>query len=79
MDSSSLSLFSPVSILISPTDPIAAPGIMASVGAAGFITYQMLKRVDKYRVEVLLTLALAMAVYALAGRSAPLSACCRRP
>jgi CPA1 family monovalent cation:H+ antiporter len=34
--------------------------------AAGFITYQMLKRVDNYQVEVLLTLALAMGLYALA-------------
>ncbi len=33
---------------------------------AGTVTYQMLKRVDNYQVEVLLTLALAMGVYALA-------------
>ena len=32
----------------------------------GFVVYQMLKRVDNYQVEVLLTLALAMGVYALA-------------
>jgi CPA1 family monovalent cation:H+ antiporter len=32
----------------------------------GFVTYHMLKRVNNYQVEVLLTLALAMGVYALA-------------
>jgi CPA1 family monovalent cation:H+ antiporter len=44
--------------------------------AAGFITYQMLKRVDNYQVEVLLTLALAMGLYALADAlhlSAPIA------
>jgi len=34
--------------------------------AAGWLAYQMLKRVDNYQVEVLLTLALAMGGYALA-------------
>lgn len=34
--------------------------------AAGILTYQMLKGVDNYQVEVLLTLALAMGLYALA-------------
>lgn len=34
--------------------------------AAGFVTYHMLKRVDNYQVEVLLTLALAMGLYSLA-------------
>ena len=33
--------------------------------AAGTLTYQMLKRVDNYQVEILLTLALAMGLYAL--------------
>jgi CPA1 family monovalent cation:H+ antiporter len=44
--------------------------------AAGIVTYQMLKRVDNYQVEVLLTLALAMGVYALADAlhlSAPIA------
>jgi CPA1 family monovalent cation:H+ antiporter len=44
--------------------------------AAGFIAYQMLKRVDNYQVEVLLTLALAMGLYALADAlhlSAPIA------
>ncbi len=43
---------------------------------AGYITYQMLKRVDNYQVEVLLTLALAMGLYALADAlhlSAPIA------
>lgn len=34
----------------------------------GWITYQMLKRVDNYQVEVLISLALVMGVYALADR-----------
>ncbi len=34
--------------------------------AAGIVTYQMLKRVDNYQVEILLTLALAMGIFALA-------------
>ena len=33
--------------------------------AAGYLTFQMLRRVDNYQVEVLLTLALAMGLYAL--------------
>lgn len=44
--------------------------------AAGYNTYQMLKRVDNYQVEVMLTLALAMALYALADAlhlSAPIA------
>jgi len=44
--------------------------------AAGILTYQMLKRVDNYQVEVLLTLALAMGLYALADAlhlSAPIA------
>ena len=44
--------------------------------AAGIVTYQMLKRVDNYQVEVLLTLALAMGLYALADAlhlSAPIA------
>ncbi|HEY2251443.1 MAG TPA: cation:proton antiporter, partial [Planctomycetaceae bacterium] len=42
----------------------------------GIVTYQMLKRVDNYQVEVLLTLALAMGIYALADAlhlSAPIA------
>jgi len=44
--------------------------------AVGGITYQMLKRVDNYQFEVLLTLALAMGLYALADAlhlSAPIA------
>ena len=44
--------------------------------AVGYIAYQMLKRVDDYQVEVLLTLALAMGLYALADAlhlSAPIA------
>lgn len=44
--------------------------------AVGYIAYQMLKRVDNYQVEVLLTLALAMGLYALADAlhlSAPIA------
>lgn len=43
---------------------------------AGFITYELLRRVDNYQVEVLLTLALAMGGYALGdavGVSAPIA------
>jgi CPA1 family monovalent cation:H+ antiporter len=45
--------------------------------AAGFVVYHMLKRVDNYQVEVLLTLGLAMGLYALADAlhlSAPIAA-----
>jgi CPA1 family monovalent cation:H+ antiporter len=35
--------------------------------ALGWVAYQLLKRVDQYQVEVLLTLALVMGGYALAG------------
>jgi monovalent cation:H+ antiporter, CPA1 family len=48
--------------------------VMALV--AGFITYKMLKRVDNYQVEIMLTLALAMGLYALADAlhlSAPIA------
>ncbi len=44
---------------------------------AGYIAFQMLKSVDKYQVEVLLTLALAMGLYSLADSlhlSAPIAA-----
>lgn len=34
--------------------------------AAGYLTYLMLKQIDHYQVEILLTLALSMGVYALA-------------
>ncbi len=43
---------------------------------AGLIAYQMLKRVDNYQVEVLITVALAMGLYALADAlhlSAPIA------
>ncbi|CAN5914326.1 sodium:proton antiporter [soil metagenome] len=51
-------------------------GALVLALAAGFLTYQMLKRVDNYHVEMLLTLALAMGVYALADAlhlSAPIA------
>ena len=52
----------------------AGGGIL--LGAAlGFVTYRLLRHVDQYRVELLMTLALAMGGYALAdalGVSAPL-------
>jgi CPA1 family monovalent cation:H+ antiporter len=51
-------------------------GALVLALVAGFITYQMLKRVDNYQVEVLLTLALAMGLYALADAlhlSAPIA------
>lgn len=44
--------------------------------AAGLLAYQMLKRVDNYQVEVLITVALAMGLYALADAlhlSAPIA------
>ena len=44
--------------------------------AAGLIAYQMLKRVDNYQVEVLITVALAMGLYAFADAlhlSAPIA------
>jgi Na+:H+ antiporter len=52
-------------------------GALVLALAAGLVTYQMLKRVDNYQVEVLLTLALAMGLYALADAlhlSAPIAA-----
>jgi CPA1 family monovalent cation:H+ antiporter len=51
-------------------------GGLAVGWAAGLITYQLLKRVDNYQVEVLLTLALAMGGYTLAAAlhvSAPIA------
>jgi len=51
-------------------------GALVLALAAGIVTYQMLKRVDNYQVEVLLTLALAMGLYALADAltlSAPIA------
>ncbi|RUR35370.1 cation:proton antiporter [Vreelandella populi] len=41
-------------------------GALLLASVVGYVTYQMLKRVDNYQVEVLLTLALAMGLYALA-------------
>jgi Na+:H+ antiporter len=52
-------------------------GALVLALAAGIVTYQMLKQVDNYQVEVLLTLALAMGLYALADGlhlSAPIAA-----
>ncbi|WP_291985994.1 sodium:proton antiporter [Candidatus Accumulibacter sp. ACC007] len=51
-------------------------GAVVLAMGAGIVTYQMLKRVDNYQVEVLLTLALAMGLYALADAlhlSAPIA------
>lgn len=51
-------------------------GALALALVAGIVTYHMLKRVDNYQVEILLTLALAMGVYALADAlhlSAPIA------
>ncbi|WP_235040573.1 cation:proton antiporter [Vreelandella profundi] len=51
-------------------------GALLLASIAGYLTYQMLKRVDNYQVEVLLTLALAMGLYALADSlhlSAPIA------
>ena len=51
-------------------------GALVLALVVGFITFQMLKRVDNYQVEVLLTLALAMGLYALADAlhlSAPIA------
>tara|TARA_R110002012_G_scaffold58359_5_gene151382 strand:+ start:1211 stop:2488 length:1278 start_codon:yes stop_codon:yes gene_type:complete len=51
-------------------------GAVLLASAAGYLTYQMLKRVDNYQVEVLLTLALAMGLFALADSmhlSAPIA------
>jgi CPA1 family monovalent cation:H+ antiporter len=51
-------------------------GALVLALVAGFITYKMLKRVDNYQVEVMLTLALAMGLYALADAlhlSAPIA------
>lgn len=51
-------------------------GALVLAMATGTVTYQMLKRVDSYQVEVLLTLALAMGLYALADAlhlSAPIA------
>ncbi|MBZ5488429.1 sodium:proton antiporter [Halomonas aquamarina] len=41
-------------------------GALLLASVVGYVAYQMLKRVDNYQVEVLLTLALAMGLYALA-------------
>jgi len=51
-------------------------GALVLALATGFVCYQMLKRVDNYQVEILLTLAQAMGVYALADAlhlSAPIA------
>lgn len=51
-------------------------GALILAMAAGVLTYQMLKRVDNYQVEILLTLALAMGLYALSDAlhlSAPIA------
>ena len=54
---------------------LKAGGAILLGGALGYLTYRLLRLVDGYRVEVLLTLALAMGGYALADAlhlSAPL-------
>jgi CPA1 family monovalent cation:H+ antiporter len=54
----------------------AVGGAVLLALAAGSITYHMLKQVDNYQVEVLLTLALAMGLYSLADAlhlSAPIA------
>jgi monovalent cation:H+ antiporter, CPA1 family len=43
----------------------AGGGLLFGI-AAGYVVYSMLRRIDNYQVEILLTLALAMGVYALA-------------
>jgi CPA1 family monovalent cation:H+ antiporter len=51
-------------------------GALLLASVTGYTTYLMLKRVDNYQVEVLLTLALAMGLYALADSlhlSAPIA------
>jgi CPA1 family monovalent cation:H+ antiporter len=51
-------------------------GALVLALAVGLVTHQMLRRVDNYQVEVLLTLALAMGLYALADAlhlSAPIA------
>jgi monovalent cation:H+ antiporter, CPA1 family len=56
----------------------AGGGLLFGI-AAGYVVYSMLRRIDNYQVEILLTLALAMGVYALAETlpisiSAPIAA-----
>jgi CPA1 family monovalent cation:H+ antiporter len=52
----------------------AAGGLLFGLGA-GYVAYLMLKRIDHYQVEILVTLALAMGVYSLAeALPIPLSA-----
>ncbi len=54
---------------------LKAGGAVALGGALGYVTYRLLRLVDEYRIEILLTLALAMGGYALADAlhlSAPL-------
>lgn len=56
---------------------VQAGGGMALGIALGFLTYRLVRLVDSYRVEVMLTLALAMGGYVLADKlhlSAPLEA-----
>ena len=51
-------------------------GALVLALTAGMVAYQMLRRVDNYQVEILLTLALAMGLYALADAlhlSAPIA------
>ncbi|MFI0473728.1 cation:proton antiporter [Halomonas sp. HMF6819] len=51
-------------------------GALLLACAVGYTTHQMLKRVDNYQVEVLMTLAIAMGLYALADAlhlSAPIA------
>lgn len=54
---------------------LKAGGAIVLGGALGYVTYRLLRLVDRYRLEIMLTLALAMGGYALADAlhlSAPL-------
>lgn len=56
---------------------VESAGAIAIGAALGYITFRLLRTVDSYRVEVLMTLALAMSGYALADSlhlSAPIEA-----
>ena len=59
---------------------LGTQGLRALIGLLlGLVTYRMLKSVDNYQVEVLLTLALVMGGYALASAlhtSGPIAIVC---
>ena len=54
----------------------AVGGIVFGLGL-GYLAYWLLKSIDQYQVEVLITLALVTGGYALAGCLAPLRSHCR--